>query len=257
MSLTLQLSSSFHLRSLKPLSSGSKIPTLFDNHSLTVTSGPSDDDAISVNGVKINGSPIYDDGSLVILGIGEFLDPDFEVSPKIPGTGGKHGCSFEAGRGFYSFKEATGVLRSKAFSVIASFLDLQLVGSKDRPALTIFAPVDEVMKGFVGNVDEYSSIFLRHVVPCKMPWKDLVNFNDGMVLDTYSEGFGIRISRSGDIFMLNEVPVSFPDMYQSDWLVVHGLRGILEGPNRPEEVGSASSEMGNNRETSILDDVEL
>lgn len=174
----------------------------------------------------INGSPIYDYESLVILGIDKFLDPDFEVSRQSQGTGSNLGCSFEAGGSFYSFREATEVLRSNGYSVIASFLDLQLLGFKDRPSLTIFAPVDEVMKGFVGNVDGYSSIFLRHVVPCKILWKDLVTVDDGVVFDTYLEGFQIRISRSGDILMLNEVPVSFPDMYENDWLVVHGVHGI-------------------------------
>ncbi|KAF2310847.1 hypothetical protein GH714_017606 [Hevea brasiliensis] len=89
--------------------------------------------------------------------------------------------------GFYSFTEATEVLRSNGCCVIASFLDLLLVGFKDRPTLTIFAPVDTVMKGFVGNVDEYSSIFLRHVVPCKILWKDLLNFDDRMVLGDVKE----------------------------------------------------------------------
>ncbi|KAJ9140842.1 hypothetical protein P3X46_031439 [Hevea brasiliensis] len=193
--------------------------------------------------LSIHGSPIYDDGSLVILGIDKFLDPEFEVSGQIQGTGGNLGCSFEAGGRFYSFTEATEVLRSN--------------GCCDRPTPTIFAPVDEVMKGFVGNVDKYSSIFLRHVVPCKILWKDLLNFDNGMVLGTYLEGYGIRISRSGDIVMLNEVPVSFPNMYQNDWLVFHGLRGILEGRNRPEEVRRSSFQMDNKNETSILDDDEF
>ncbi|XP_065882008.1 putative fasciclin-like arabinogalactan protein 20 [Euphorbia lathyris] len=220
----------FRLNSLQSLPQGSQIPTFFTNHSLTITS--SGNSTVSVNGVNITDAP-YDDGSLVIIGIDNFLDPGFEPAgagqPEGTYVTGNLGCSFDSAgsRTGSAFSDAARVLRSKGCSVMASFLDLQLLGFKDQPMLTIFAPIDEVMNGYVGNVEEYASIFLRHVVPCKIMWKDLLNYDDGMVFDTYLEGFGITMSRSGDILMLNEVPVSFPDMYQNDWLVVHGIRGVL------------------------------
>ncbi|KAJ6768748.1 hypothetical protein OIU74_022405 [Salix koriyanagi] len=189
---------SFPLNSLESLSLGAKIPTLFPNHSLTITSTGYD---ISLNGVKIRDSPVYDDGSLV-----------------------SSDC--------YSYNEASRVLKSKGYSVMASFLDLQLMaGFKDKTALTIFAPVDEVIKAFLGDVSEYSSMFRKHVVPCKIMWGDLVNFDDGVVLETYLKGFGIAVSTSGDNLMLNDqASVNFPDMYHNDWLVIHGLRSILMEP---------------------------
>ncbi|WCJ33232.1 hypothetical protein M5689_014606 [Euphorbia peplus] len=232
----------FHLTSLKNLPLGSQVPTFFSNHSVTITSS-SGNTSVSLNGVNITDIP-YDDGSLVILGIDRFLDPGFEPAggsgtSDTPSGTLDLGCSFgTSGRVTGSaFSDATRVLRSKQCSVMASFLDLQLLGFKDQPLLTIFAPIDEVMNGYVGNVEEYASVFLRHVVPCKIMWKDLLNFDDGMVFDSYLEGFGISLSRSGDILMLNEVPVSFPDMYQNDWLVVHGIRGILGEDSQQDTSG--------------------
>ncbi|XP_024462775.2 putative fasciclin-like arabinogalactan protein 20 [Populus trichocarpa] len=179
---------SFPLNSLESLSLGAKIPSLFPNYSLTITSTGDD---VSLNGVKIKDSPVYDDGSLV-----------------------------------------SRVLNSKGYSVMASFLDLQLmVGFTDKTALTIFAPVDEVIKAFLWDLREYSSMFLKHAVPCKIMWGDLVNFDDGVVLETYLEGFGITVSTSGDNLMLNDqASVNFPDMYHNDWLVIHGLQSILKEP---------------------------
>ncbi|XP_050221426.1 putative fasciclin-like arabinogalactan protein 20 [Mercurialis annua] len=238
---------SFPLKSIKSLPFGSEIPTLSSsNLSITVTSDPNGSAAhLSLNGVKIVRC-LYNDGSLVILGVEKFLDPDFIVSlptptyppasspGPVPAQRLNLGCGFDVKRnGFCLFKEATNVLRSNGYSVMASFLDLQLMGfqekgEKDPVFLTVFAPLDEVMKGFVGDVNQYASVFLRHVVPCKISWKELGSSNDGVVFDTFMKGFGISVSRSGDILMLNEVPVSFPDMYQNDRIVVHGLRGLLD-----------------------------
>ncbi|CAK7326692.1 unnamed protein product [Dovyalis caffra] len=194
---------SFPVNSLKTLSQGAQIPTLFRNYSLTITSTGDD---VSLNGVKIKGSPVYDDGSLVILGVDRFFDPGSGVPRQ------NLGCSAKASSGYYSFNEASR-------------------GFKDNTMLTIFAPDDEVMRIFHGNLSEYSSIFLKHVVPCKITWGDLVNFDDGVVLETYLKGFGITVSTSGDKLMLNDqISVSSPDIYRNDWLVIHGLQGILLEP---------------------------
>lgn len=97
----------------------------------------------------------------------------------------KIGCSVKGSSDYYSFNEVSRVLKSKGYSVMASFLDLQLMaGFTDKTALTIFAPVDEVIKASLGDLREYSSMFLKHVVPCKIMWGDLVNLDDRVVLET-------------------------------------------------------------------------
>jgi len=130
--------------------------------------------------------------------------------------------------GANSFHEASGILRSSGYSVMVEFLDVQVPENKERTMMTVFAPVDEAMLNRIGNFSEYSSIFLRHIVPCRLLWNDLVKFDDGTALVTY---------------LLNGVPVFYPNMYISDWLVVHGLRKVLELPERSKEaVGVPSKE---------------
>ena len=110
--------------------------------------------------------------------------------------------------------------------------------------MTVLAPADEVMMDRVGNFSNISSsIFLRHVLPCKVSWSDLVNFDDGSMLPTSLEGFTINIIRSGDTLKLNEVSVAFPDMYYSDWLVVHGLGEVLTLLEGPEQAADSSSQI--------------
>jgi hypothetical protein len=50
-------------------------------------------------------------------------------------------------------------------------------------------------------------------------WGDLVNFDDGVVLETYLEGFGITVSTSGDNLMLNDqASVNFRFMASNRYL---------------------------------------
>ena len=232
--------------SLRSLPVGAKIPTMFANHSLIVTSAASDSQ-ISLNNVNITSSPLFDDGSLIIFGVDKFFDLNFPALGLTRSPSPNTGCTDDAiaSSGGDSFDEASGVLRSRGYFVMASFLDLQLLGFRDGTKMTVLAPADEVMMDRVGNFSDISSsIFLRHVLPCKVSWSDLVNFDDGSMLPTSLEGFTINITRSGDTLKLNEVSVAFPDMYHSDWLVVHGLGEVLTLLVGPEQAADSSSETG-------------
>lgn len=200
---------------------------------------------VSLNGVKISSNPIYDDGSLIIFGIDEFFNPGYRAS----GSFKTHNLNFPCGsfnETTSAFNEAKGVLRSKGHSFMAAFLELQLLGFKGksgRSELTVFAPNDRVMMDYVGNVSDYSTLFLRHVLPCKISWNDLVGFDDkGVVLKTFLDGFKINVTKSDDVLMLNGVEIGSPDLYYSDWLVVHGIREILAAPERSKEVAESSDE---------------
>ncbi|XVF02807.1 hypothetical protein REPUB_Repub04eG0205900 [Reevesia pubescens] len=232
------------LESLQTLPIASTIPTLLPNHSLFLTSSPaSDDDYISLDGVRIDGSPIFDDGSLIIFGIHEFFDPSFGVSsrPNIPS------CVSSLNDDDRLFGEAGLVLRSKGYSVMASFLDLQLLGFKATTgaAMTLFAPLDDAMdmKGYIGNFSEYPSIFFRHVLPCKVSWADLVGFKDGTVLTTDLEGFKINVTKSGNNMMINEVAITSPDLYYGESIAVHGLQEVLVVPKRTQRSAESPSDI--------------
>ncbi|KAL6186902.1 hypothetical protein ACLB2K_043020 [Fragaria x ananassa] len=240
------------LQTLTSLPAGTKIPTLQSGNSLVVTSPPSGAE-ISLNGVRVTtaASPIYDDGFLIILGVEDFFDPKFQFQapapPRIPAPGQKCGSDSSNGTGFPGaswFQGAKGAMRSNGYTVMASLLDLQLMGFKNPPtSLTVFAPVDQSVENPLLD----PSVFLRHVVPCRLAWSDLVNLTEGTALPTYLDGFTIRISRSGDVLLLNGAPVYFANMYYGDSVVVHGLQESLvmpeeaaAGESSPEEGGSDS-----------------
>lgn len=226
------------------------------NHTLIVTSLPSDHQ-VSLNGVKINQPAIYDDGSLRIFGIETFLDPDYSVSESQDGadpdlTLGQSVECLESVRGSeMNFDEAVRYLTTEGYNVMASFLQLQLVGFKDQSVvLTVFAPPDEAFRGYFGNFSEYSSIFLRHAVPCKISYQDLIDFDQGTVLPTFLEGFKINVTKSLKDLYLNNVRVNDPSLYLNDWMYIHGVENIV-----PEYVPQSSqirSSMVNLKSLTIL-----
>ncbi|KAM7274618.1 hypothetical protein ACFE04_016484 [Oxalis oulophora] len=203
----------------------SMLPTLSPNEYLLITSSPKDN-FVAINGVRIDGSPLLDDGSLVIFGIEEFFYPNFGVSRPLECV-----LPSESNVISSSVEEASEFLNSRGHSITASFLNSQVMEILDQNSfLTIFTVGDDMVRDFVGNFSEYSSLFLRHVVPCKMEWRDLVSFDDGTIIRTYLEGYKINVTKFGEIVMANNAPVVYPDMYSGDLMVIHGLNQVLMSP---------------------------
>lgn len=126
---------------------------------------------------------------------------------------------------------------------MASFLEMQFLGLKERPQFTLFAPVDEAMVNHIGNLSNYSSILRHHVVPCKILWGDLVSLDNRTVLRTYERGFTINVTKSSDDeLLLNGVGVIFPELYNNHWLVVHGLQEVLSASKGREQEVEHSGE---------------
>ncbi|XP_071704070.1 putative fasciclin-like arabinogalactan protein 20 [Rutidosis leptorrhynchoides] len=228
----------FSLSSIRSLPFGTKIPTVDTATFLTVTT-PSSSDEISINEVKVIGSPIFDDGSLIVYGIETFFDPNFTVPDSSVPIARLDHCTASFGgdaNSNFSFHDGANVLISRGYSVIASFLNLQLLGFQSHPALTIFAPSDEVMVDYSGRFPDYQSLFHRHVLPCKVSWRDLINVDDGTTFDTYLNGFKVKINKSGGSFNVNEISVTFPDMFYSDWIVIHGISDVISVPMPADEV---------------------
>ncbi|KAI3516679.1 hypothetical protein L1887_15628 [Cichorium endivia] len=242
---TLQLHFSpfaFSLSSIRSLPYGTKIPTMSSTSFLTITT-PSSSDQVSVNNVKIVGSPIFDDGSLIVFAIENFFDPNFTI-PETPIESVRldHCTTSYGGFSNFSFHDGANLLISRGYSVMASFLNLQLLGFLGQATLTIFAPIDEVMIDYSGRFPDYQSLFLRHVLPCKISWRDLISVDDGTSFATYLDGFKITINRSSGTFKVNEVPISFPDMYYGDSFVIHGIREVLSLPKPAEESGDGDGD---------------
>ncbi|XP_056164078.1 putative fasciclin-like arabinogalactan protein 20 [Syzygium oleosum] len=152
-----------------------------------------------------------------------FFDPEFQTlaplqspSPGLECVAPRYG-GFEDLSGGNIFAEACGAMRSKGYSVMASFL---------------------------GSFSEYPSIFLWHVVPCKLSASDLLDFNNGTLVHTRLEGFVIEITRIGDALMLNGDPMTLPDIYTSEWLSVHVVLDVIAAREGRQTGMEASSKSG-------------
>ncbi|KAL0446796.1 UNVERIFIED_CONTAM: putative fasciclin-like arabinogalactan protein 20 [Sesamum latifolium] len=143
------------------------------------------------------------------------------------------------------------LLKSRGYSIVATFLELQLMGfldhggfSDDVMKWTVFAPVDEELVQFSGDFLSYFSLFMRHVVPCKVGWSDIEEMVNGTVVSNNVKGFSLEITRdeNDEIWMVNGVDIMFPDMYESEWLVIHGIRGVISLPENAEDPETESME---------------
>jgi hypothetical protein len=119
-------------------SAGAKLPTMLTDQLLIVTIS---DCVTSVNNIKINGTPIYDDGVLLVYGIDRFFDPNFQNTG--PGrkliSNSNSSCSalnFTVNLSG-SFEQAVRTLKSGGYSVMASFLEVQFSSNINQNGITV------------------------------------------------------------------------------------------------------------------------
>ncbi|XP_057720129.1 putative fasciclin-like arabinogalactan protein 20 [Arachis stenosperma] len=217
------------LQNLSSLQPNTPLPTLLPNSYLSITSSSSN--KLSLNDVVVSKTPIFDDGSLLLLAIDDFFNSsslqELESEP--------------ARTNAETFAAVTEVLKSHGCSVMATFLDAQLSTEfGDERKFTIFAPLDEAFAvNGVRNIGDYSTIFRKHVVPKLITWRDLIRLPNESLLPTFSDGFEINVTVSPRMRFLNGVLVAVPDMFRSDLVVVHGIHGLLDS-NRVEQCHSAT-----------------
>ncbi|KAI6686103.1 hypothetical protein NL676_032016 [Syzygium grande] len=242
-------------RFLASLPYGTAVPTALGNRSLVVTSLPGDP-FVSLNSVMIDRSPLFADKSVTVFGVERFFDPGFELPSPVQGPTPDLSCvsSLKTGNragfpGDSSFHEASRKMRSSGYSLMGSILGMQLLGFEYRTAtLTLFAPADKAMTNNKGNFSEYASIFLQHVVRCKLLWSDLAGFSNGPALPTYKKGYGVHVTKSGDTFMVNKVAIVHPELYVNEWIVVHGVRGMIGAKSRADKATHKGSEKSGHSE---------
>ncbi|KAK9675317.1 hypothetical protein RND81_11G000200 [Saponaria officinalis] len=231
---------------------GSQLHTLLPNSSLSLTSTIFDN-FVALNGVKITPHPLFYDPVFAVYDIDSFFSPtywvDDSVSELSPGpTYSTPACHLSAPASG-AYWEAAAALRSRGYSRMAGFLDMQVSQFDGDNVITVFAPKDEAMERYLGNYNDWGSVFLRHVVGCEMSWGDLVALNNNeVVLGTFLKGFGIRIEKTSEGFLSfnQNFTVSFPDFYRGDRILVHGLSGVFTVPqvdnkSADEEVSQGGS----------------
>ncbi|GAA0171516.1 hypothetical protein LIER_25526 [Lithospermum erythrorhizon] len=227
---------SLSLSSLSSLPYGTKIHTLSNSASpLVITSAPGNS-RVEINEVAVLGSPIYDDGFVVVFGVEDFFKLNFTIEGT---TQNVRSTTLECSdlSPFSTLMDAVGKLKSRGYSIMASFLELQVMGYlKLSPwplKLTMFAPEDEVLLRFLGDIPSYSGLFLRHMLACKLSFADLNGVENGTVFRDNFEGLSIVIERSDRDFFVNGVEITSPDLYYSDWIAIHGIRDTIS--EQPDE----------------------
>lgn len=225
------------IQSLRSLPFSSTIPTLASTPLYITTSASKSE--ISINNVKIIGSPLYDDGSVIVFAVDDFVNPNFTLINKEGDPNPVPECP-DLGK-FSRYNEASRILKSRGYTIIASFLELQFMGylgSESLPEMkfTMLAPSDEVLVGFSGNFLEYKTLFFSHLLPCKLSWSQLNEIQNQTVIGNSVQGFSMNITRSdNNVVMVNGVKISSPNMYEDDSIVVHGIQEIIALPQSSEE----------------------
>ncbi|XP_019161127.1 PREDICTED: putative fasciclin-like arabinogalactan protein 20 [Ipomoea nil] len=225
------------ISALSSLPLGSEIPNLSPSSSLYISasSSSSDDSHVSINGVKISTSPIFDDGSVIVFTVDDFFAANFTPpvpAPINPSSLHIPDCKL---RQFSMLNVASAVLKSRGYSIMASFLDLQLLGFMNTPPinLTVFAPVDGALIQFSGDLMVYQLVLMRHVLPCALNWTELneLGRGSGAAFQDYVKQFSMNVrSANGEVFV-NGIRISIPDMYHNDWVVIHGLNEMIPLPD--------------------------
>ncbi|XP_015075895.1 putative fasciclin-like arabinogalactan protein 20 [Solanum pennellii] len=223
---------SISLSSLQSLPFSSKIPSLSPSSSLYVTSVGSDS-RVSINNVEIVGSPIYDDGYVIVFGIEDFFTQNFTQPETNRNPNFKSSPQCIRLDPFSRFYEVSLMLKSKGYLIMASFLELQLIGflKNTELKLTVFAPMDDAIVGFSGDFPVYQQLFLRHLVPCVLYWTDLNEMVNGTEFKNYVNGLSLTITKVNDVSFVNGVEITYPDLYYNDWVVVHGLQSLIPLPD--------------------------
>ncbi|RID65936.1 hypothetical protein BRARA_D01106 [Brassica rapa] len=261
---------------LTNLPHGAKLPTLRSNSSLTVTnSSRSGRVNLSINGVVVQDSPLFDDGYVVIYSSDEFFSPPIITPPSIANTISSPAESIDSipipipssapsspvkskpVNCFNIFESASSLLLSRGFVIMATFLALQLeISPGNDTKLTVFAPIDEAFS--VSKFSDYATIFRGHVIKRLLSWKDLEKLAwEGSILQAALKGYEIELSWSGDFLLLNGVPLIFPDLYANEWIVVHGVNQMIAPQASQAKVGESISELngGEEEEEEEEDDV--
>ncbi|XP_031123560.1 putative fasciclin-like arabinogalactan protein 20 [Ipomoea triloba] len=218
--------------SLHSLPYGSKIPTLSSSDSLYITTSRSAGAPISINGVKLSDeSPVFDDGSVTVFEIDDFFPPNFSLPTAGDPSSSLIGYSECKLQPFSQLRDASAALKSRGYMIMASFLDLQLFGflNPSPLKLTVFAPVDAALISYSRNAAAYQSLLLRHILPCVLPWTELNELGKGAgtVFKDYVSGFTVAVTSSNRLIFVNGVRITFPDMYHSDTIVIHGVREMI------------------------------
>lgn len=117
------------------------------------------------------------------------------------------------------------------------FLDQGDFAKNNVMKWTLFAPADQDLVRFSGDFLGYTSLFMRHLVPCKVSWSDLDEMVNGTVVSNNVEGFSLEITKDEDneILMVNGVVITAPDLYENESLVIHGIQLAIPEPDNEDE----------------------
>ncbi|KAL6143103.1 hypothetical protein ACLB2K_053799 [Fragaria x ananassa] len=229
-------------KTLPYLLRGTKIQTLLPNHTLTVTSSFASEGYSSIDDVRVDPNSVLDDGAVIIYAVDRFFNLTFLEASEVQAPAPAPTSAISVPPPHRPFRLVADALRSRGCSIMAAFLDAQLVGFNRKTALTVFAAADDAVQDYARNTTDYSSIFRSHVVPALLTWQGLVELDDGATLPTFEEGFTISVVKMGDVPVLNDVPVADQDLYLSRFVVVHGLNRLLT--SQMETVTQAEEPVG-------------
>ena len=80
---------------------------------------------------------------------------------------------------------------------------------------------------YLGDIASYSGLLMKHLLPCRLTYAHLNGVKNGTVFKDNFEGLSTMIEKTDKDLFVNGVEITFPDMYFSDWLVIHGISDAI------------------------------
>ncbi|CAN6465648.1 unnamed protein product [Victoria cruziana] len=211
---------------------------------------------VLVNSVPIVKPDVYNDGELIVHGIGSPFAPLSPSSCGYPITATTATASTAASTSITDFpvtvdpsaaflmslmlRDAMRRLRERGYSVVALALRVKYAELVGLHNMTIFALDDSAI--FSGS-HAYVSNFRFHVVPNRLlSHDDLVTLPLGSVLPTLLKGESLLLTSAGASVRINYVPLRSQDVLRNLNVVVHGI--FLPFPHLRQEI-SVESTFGN------------
>ncbi|CAI9103329.1 OLC1v1001792C1 [Oldenlandia corymbosa var. corymbosa] len=203
---------------------GDELPTLHSDYCLFLFKNPNGELSVAsskkpVLAVNIRQPDLYVDANLTIHGVDGVLDPSTATKcSKVFVSDPVANVQSWVHRSFLD--RAIRMLRKRGFHVAATALSLLRPELLNLPAVTVFAPSDNVL--FANSVGfRYNA--RRHVVPERLLMDRMTSFAEGTEFETLAPNKTIFVESGNDVVTVNGARIDGVELYKNKWIILYSI----------------------------------